>query len=156
MLIYFDTCALNRLSDTSSSKRIQDEADAVDRLFKLIAMGRLDWVASTVVQYELERNPYPIRRIDTLKLLDLASRRVAPSPNCRHRAEVLTQLGYRGLDALHLAVAEMAGADRLLTTDDRFLSRAFKNIGAPRTEVLNPIDLVQRRYPWLIPSPSPK
>jgi predicted nucleic acid-binding protein len=42
------------------------------------------------------------------------------------RARVLEGAGLRGLDALHIASAEVGGADLLITTDDRLIRRAAK------------------------------
>ena len=44
------------------------------------------------------------------------------------RAEELEHLGFKALDALHIACAEAGGADVLPTTDDRMLAKA-KNFG---------------------------
>ena len=52
----------------------------------------------------------------------------------------LEALGYDRFDAVHLALAEAARADFLLTTDDRFLRRARRSVGKPALEVLNPLE----------------
>ncbi len=39
------------------------------QIFDLIAAGQLIWFASTVLQFEISRNPDPVRREDNLKLL---------------------------------------------------------------------------------------
>jgi hypothetical protein len=48
------------------------------------------------------------------------------------RAREFHEAGYGPLDALHLACAEAAGVDVLLTTDDGFVSKAARGHGRPR------------------------
>jgi predicted nucleic acid-binding protein len=58
------------------------------------------------------------------------------------RAKTLVELGYGPFDALHLAAAESAGADVLLTTDDRLLKRTARGIGNPRIPFQNPLSWI--------------
>ena len=54
-------------------------------------------------------------------------------------------LGYGPFDALHLAAAESAGADVLLTTDDRLLKRTARKLGNPRIPVQNPLSWIKEQ-----------
>lgn len=149
--IYIDTCALNRLADDHTQSRIRREAEAMVRIFDLVAARNLLWFASSVLRFEIERNPDPIRKVGALKLLSNAFEIVRPDGGSIQRAEVLASHGLAYLDALHLAVAEQAGVDWLITTDDRFQKQARTQTERPRT--INPIDWMQRRHPWLLPNP---
>ena len=60
------------------------------------------------------------------------------------RAKFLNSLGYGEFDALHLAIAERANADLLLTTDDRFLRQAARGLGNPSVRVANPLDYTEK------------
>lgn len=51
----------------------------------------------------------------------------------------LEQLGFRSMDALHLASAEVAGVDVLLTCDDRLLKRTKRHSKQLNIQVKNPI-----------------
>jgi predicted nucleic acid-binding protein len=51
----------------------------------------------------------------------------------------LQALGFRPLDALHLACAESGGADVLLTTDDRLRRLASRVSAQLRVRVENPL-----------------
>src|SRR3972149_5217344 len=42
------------------------------------------------------------------------------------RARGLERVGFRGLDALHMASAEAGGAELLITTDDRMIRQAVR------------------------------
>ena len=150
--VYFDTCAINRLNDSSTEPRVQRETKAVVRLLDEVAANRLHWTASEVLRMELERNSDPIRRVDALAILRFAQAIAPPRPATRLRANQLAAAGFKGLDSLHLAMAEQEKADWLITTDDRFLKLATR-LAISTPEVINPVDLVQRRFPWLLPKP---
>ncbi len=153
--IYIDTCALNRLTDDQSQPRVRLEADAMARIFDLVAAGRLIWLASTVLQFEINRNPDPVRREDNLKLLSNATNTFAPDRTTLERATSLAADGLTYFDALHLAIAEDHGADWLITTDDRFLNLARTQLKMKRPEVINPVNWIERRQTWLLPQPPP-
>ena len=53
------------------------------------------------------------------------------------------QARYGRFDALHLAAAEEARCDWLLTTDDRFLRKAARGTGQPSVRVRNPLDYLK-------------
>ena len=125
--LYFDSCILNRLGDDQLQLRIRSEAAAVSQPVELAAAARIEWIASSIVQLELSKNPDPSRRSDALVLLTAATEFVQPKPATFERARVLRTEGYGDLDALHLAVAEQAHATFLLTVDDRFLRKAQRS-----------------------------
>jgi predicted nucleic acid-binding protein len=53
--------------------------------------------------------------------------------------------GFTGIDALHLACAETAGAGVFLTTDDRLLRLAARHADFLRVNVANPLVWMQNR-----------
>jgi hypothetical protein len=55
----------------------------------------------------------------------------------------LITLGFKNFDALHLASAELLGADALGTCDDRFLATARRHASALNVRVASPIDLIR-------------
>lgn len=57
----------------------------------------------------------------------------------RAQAEELERFGFRALDALHIACAEMALSDVLLTTDDRMLAKAKEFRRSLHVRVESPI-----------------
>ncbi len=148
--IYLDTCALNRLSDDQTQPRIRSEAAAVEHILDLISAAEIRWIASTVVRTELEGNPNQPKREVSLALLAFASGLVAPQEATRYRAGALEAKGFGAFDALHLASAEAAKADCLLTVDDRFISLATRLQADVSLPVLNPVDWLERRSSWLL------
>jgi predicted nucleic acid-binding protein len=117
----------------------------VERIFGLIRLGRVDLVSSEVLEDEARRAPIPERRLEAESLLSLASSAVEIDGPIAQRARDLAALGYGAFDALHLAAAESAGADFLLSTDDRFIRRAERGLGSPRIPVRNPVSWIQEQ-----------
>ncbi|NUN98656.1 MAG: hypothetical protein HUU16_21075 [Candidatus Omnitrophica bacterium] len=61
------------------------------------------------------------------------------------RAEILEGLGFKAADAVHIAAAESAAADVLLTCDDRMLSRARRLKRQLGVRVENPVDWIREQ-----------
>jgi predicted nucleic acid-binding protein len=151
--IYFDTCSLNRPTDDLSQPRVRAEAQALARLFDLVAAGKLEFISSAALQFEVRRNTDVQRRLAALKLLSFATSIAPDNAQGTHLASQLSELGFAGMDALHLAVAQSAGVQAFLTTDDRLIQRAARHPQIVLIEVVNPVDWLQRRFPWLLPRP---
>ena len=148
MTIYLDTCALNRLADNHSQARVRDEADAVTEILDLVADRHVSWLISDAVFLEVSRNPDALRRAQTLPLLNMASGRITTTPELLAQASLLQQNAIAGFDALHLAACTLSAVEFLLTVDDRFIARAARRAKPAVTEVLNPLDWLQRRKTW--------
>lgn len=145
MTIYFDTCALNRLTDDQTQPRIRAEAVAVEQVLDAVNAGKARWLASNILRVELEGNPHEDERNVSLRLLAFASEFLHAQQSTEQRAAVLFAQGYGSLDALHLALAEEAHVEYLLTVDDRFLRRAHRLRGERLPHVVNPVDWLTRR-----------
>ena len=154
MKIYLDTCALNRLTDDQSQPRIRAEAQAVERILDLVTAGEIHWIASSAMRAELQRNPNAAKREVSIALLAFASEFAEPGNSTYQRALSLATEGYGPFDALHLALAEDAHADSLLTVDDRLIVRAARTRANRLPSVLNPLDWLQRRSTWHLPPRS--
>lgn len=139
MRVYLDACCLGRLTDDQTQLRIREEAEAVERLLRLVQNGSVEWVASEALHDEIHRNPSVERRREGETLLALASATINISEPIIGRAKQLSVAGYGAYDALHLAAAEALAADVLLSTDDRFVKRAGRGEGEPRIPVRNPV-----------------
>lgn len=144
MRIYFDACAINRLSDDRSQQRIHAEARAVEIALSLVANGSAEMIASTALRLELQRNPASIKRSDALRVLSYAAALVRPDSAILLRAAGFERSGYGALDAIHLACAEHAQVDILLTTDDRFCKLALRRAGQPTVDVANPFEWMRK------------
>jgi predicted nucleic acid-binding protein len=140
--VYFDTCAINRPLDDQAQARIRLEAEAVEHLLRAVGQGKLEWVSSEVVTFEIARCPDHERRV----VLDLVCRaatvRVSLTAEMASRARELRAQGLRDLDALHLAAAESGIAEVLITTDDRFIRSARDLRPSSPVRVENPVFFV--------------
>jgi predicted nucleic acid-binding protein len=121
--IYLNTSALNRPFDDLGAERVRREAEAVLGVIQAIEHGRVVMIASEYLEFEVGQDP-DLERVEKVRTcLDLADEFVSTSASIIDRARDLERRGLRGLDALHLASAEAARSDLLVTTDDRFLKR---------------------------------
>jgi predicted nucleic acid-binding protein len=138
MRIYLDTCCLLRSTDDQRQERIRVEAAAVQAVLARCERGAHRWVSSEVVEEELSRFPDSLRRGLVLDLLRRAHERLVVDDRSKALARSLVARGLGPMDALHLAVAEMAGCDTLLTTDDRFRQRGSALVPPLRVGIQNP------------------
>jgi predicted nucleic acid-binding protein len=93
-----------------------------------------------VVEDEISSNPDVTARVKALELLSLCESKILLDESIIQRGAALELLGYGAFDALHLASAEIAKADILLTTDDRFLRKSKRGLGNPRVKIFNPVN----------------
>jgi predicted nucleic acid-binding protein len=117
---------VNRPFDDQHQARVRLEAEAVLGLIQLAKIGALNWVGSDVLEFESSRNPDIDRRRKVEALLSAATSRLTAGARERHRGRELESLGFGAFDALHIACAESAGAEVLLTTDDTLRTRASR------------------------------
>ena len=137
--VYFDACCLSRLTDDQAQPRIREEAEAIERILTQVRLGLVNLISSEALEDEARRNPSMERRLEVEALLSLAAHTVEVDDEVTQRARDLGAAGYGLFDALHLAAAELAGADVLLSTDDRLIKLAARGVGTPRIPVRNPV-----------------
>jgi len=123
MLLYLDNSVLNRPFDDQRQPRIWLETLSFSLVLTLIEAGEAKLIRSPIHDLENGRNPFALRRQWIEKCLRLAGVNVALEDSVKFRALTLEQSGIKALDALHLACAEAAAAERFLTCDDRLIRR---------------------------------
>lgn len=116
------------------------ETAAIQTILKRIEYGKLNNVGSTAIQAEIGRNPEGERKAELHRISDLASEFVMVENSQIDRTSDLQKLGFHFFDALHIACAETAEADVLLTTDDRFLKLALRVSNQLTVRIANPAD----------------
>ena len=94
------------------------------------------------MRFEINQNPDLHQRASLTRLLRLADQTVFAGVQEILRGEQLETLGFKKVDALHIACAESGEADVLLTTDDQMLRLAKRHEAQLRVRVENP-------YLWL-------
>jgi len=106
----------------------------------------LEMIASSVLEYEIGKAPDPGRRSRVGSLLALANTVAEITADAAKRAEALQRMGLSGIDALHVAIAEMNSVDVFLTVDDRLLKRCSENSESIRVRVDNPVSWLTEVY----------
>jgi predicted nucleic acid-binding protein len=137
--IYLDVCCLNRPFDDLAQPRIRLEAEAVIGILERCQIG--DWlmVSSTALISEIAQTPEEIRRQQVMDLLAAAKIDIKVTSENIKRAGDLQGLGFKSIDALHIACAEAAKADAFITTDDRLLRKAITHTDRLDVQVKNPL-----------------
>ena len=74
--------------------------------------------------------------------MDKAAHFVAVNEIVEARSQTFIDLGFKPLDALHLASAEFAAVDYLRTCDDRLLRKAL-NMADLAIKVISPVTLIK-------------
>ncbi len=139
MLIYLDTCCLNRPFDDQSQQRIQLETGAVLGILQRVASGELRIANSSVLEFEIHRITDQTRQNGIAHFLSYASLFQPLTEAIEQRGIHLHGLGFKRLDALHLAAAECLKADAMLTTDDQLLRIASRHLNQLTIAVMNPV-----------------
>ena len=121
-----DVCCLNRPFDNLSQDRIYLEAEAVLSITSRCEYG--DWilVSSGAIDIELSNISDPDRFESVNSIYAVAKVRASITIKAEQRAFELQQYGLKPFDSLHIALAELCGADIFLTTDDRLLKSAAR------------------------------
>ncbi|MCE2415905.1 PIN domain-containing protein [Candidatus Poribacteria bacterium] len=119
--IYLDTCCLSRFFDDQTQARVYQETEVIGRIISQVHSGHLYWISSDVLVDEVEQNSDLDQRLQIKDLITNAHQTVSVGTIEILRGKQLETLGFKELDALHLACAESGLADIFLTTDDRLL-----------------------------------
>jgi predicted nucleic acid-binding protein len=143
--IYLDACCLNRPFDDQTQPRIALETQAILTILSQCESGQWKLMTSAALDEELDQTP-DLERLKNVKAtLAIAKIKVVYSPFIEERSAELQKLGFTGFDATHIASAERGKADTFLTTDDRLIRKAQRNIQIINVAVNNPVS-------WLMES----
>lgn len=136
--IYLDTCCLSRPFDTQTQLRIIRETQAIIQILDYFHEEHWCWISSTVLVNEVNQTLNLGQRNQIRRWLARANETVSLGKTEISRANQLEALGFKELDALHLACAESIDVDIFLTTDDAILRRAKRNSSRVHLRVENP------------------
>lgn len=109
--------------------QIRIRLGAVEWFLEQSGAGRFDIVTSDYLIMELMRDPWPNKRAKSLAMTNYVSVHGPVMKSVTIRAAQIERLGITGFDALHIAAAEAAGCEFLVSTDDRLLKK-FQRIRA--------------------------
>ncbi|MFT5241463.1 MAG: hypothetical protein ACI9OU_001683 [Candidatus Promineifilaceae bacterium] len=137
--IYLDVCCLNRPFDNQEQQRVRMEAEAIKSILLLMGAGRCVAIGSDAIDFEIDRLADPDRYLELMAISDDFAEHVRVGEAERRRGNELEALGLGPMDALHVACAEKAGADVVLTTDDALVKRARRCADLLTVRVVNPL-----------------
>lgn len=142
--IYLDACCLNRPFDDQTQPRIRLETQAILTILTQCQSGQWKLITSTALDVELDQTP-DLERLKNVKaILAIAKIKVVTSQFIEARSVELQKLGFSGFDATHIASAERSRADIFLSTDDRLLRKAQRNIQAINVAIDNPVQWLMK------------
>jgi len=141
LVIYLDTCIFSRLFDVTTQNSVLAEAERIRHILLGAFSGRYIIVGSFAVVAEIRKNPDAKER----RFIERLYNRII-NDEAQKSAQVITRAarlqsmaGLGAMDAAHLAAAEAAGADYLLTVDKDFIKRCSRQ-NFTKVKVINPID----------------
>jgi len=135
--IYFDCCCLNRPYDNLNAHSIRMEAEAILSIIDSCESGTWSHVSSDILLDEILQINNSLKREKVLILYHSANSHIELTDTIIKRAKEFEKYNIKSYDALHLASAEISGANVLLTTDKKFI-RATKNLKL-EIRVTNPL-----------------
>lgn len=96
-------------------------------------------IGSDAIDFEIRKMPDHDKRFKVQILSTLHDTHVKIDAEVEQRALELKRVGLQSLDALHVACAEKAKADVLLTTDDHLLSKDAQIKKLFKMKIENPL-----------------
>jgi predicted nucleic acid-binding protein len=149
--IYLDNCCYNRPHDNYTDERSEDEVAAINAIIDICQQAKYAIIGSPIVMEEIDKT-YKRKPEKWVLLRDFYARTVnthiALTPKIIVRAHSLMALWPQKKDCHHLALAEAAGADVLLTTDDRFESANIR-LNLSIVNVINPTTFLPEVQKWV-------
>jgi predicted nucleic acid-binding protein len=141
MIVYMDVCCLNRPFDDQSQERIKLESEAVLIILDFCQTGKWRLLNSEVIDFEVLSivDMYRQSKIITILSISDLNLKVKIDRKTINRAKEITKIGFKPFDAMHIACTESANADIFLTTDDKLLKNAHKNIKMLNVKIDNPV-----------------
>jgi len=151
MKIYLDNCCCNRPYDDYTDDRTIAEVSAILAIIAICKQAGYRIFGSPVVDEEIDkmrkRKPEKwmhVRQFYERTITDY----IAQTPKIAERALAFMAVWPKKCDCYHLALAEAAGVDFLLTTDDRFES-ANTRLNLSIVNVINPTSLLPEVEKWV-------
>lgn len=137
MKIYLDNCCYNRILDDRSNSQIYYERNSVMLILELIEKEAVELVGSEMLVKEMNDLSDSYKKSVLQMMYGLCSEEIRVNSAILDRAEEIrhcSNIKYK--DSIHLACAEVAKADALLTTDKKFINNG--NRIKINTRIMNP------------------
>lgn len=146
--VYLDHCVYNRPFDNQTNDRIFIEARAFYIIIKWIEEGKMISINSDALEYENGLTSNPDRRKRVNLYLSLAKEYVSLSNFLIKKANEIINLGFRDMDALHIAMAEEGNANYFVTCDDEIVTVAKKNQKRLKVKVCGLLEFLEEVIPY--------
>ena len=137
MRIYLDNCCYNRILDDRSNSKIYYERNSIMIILELAEKSAIKIIGSEMLIKEIDDTKDAYKKSVLEMLYSLCSEEIIVDKTILNRAETIrhsSTIKYK--DSIHLACAEAANADVLLTTDIKFMNNS--NRIKTYTKVMNP------------------
>ncbi|MBN3897661.1 MAG: PIN domain-containing protein [Nostoc sp. NOS(2021)] len=144
--IYLDVCCLNRPFDDWSYDINRLEGEAVLKIFKQVKSGKYKLVSSEAIEAELRKMTNLDKFKEIRELLKLVNYQIILNEQIDKRSQELEKLWFSLYDSFHVACAESAKIDILLTTDDRLLKKAIKYSNILQVKLENPVTWLMNSF----------
>jgi predicted nucleic acid-binding protein len=116
------------------------EAEAMLIILRLCRRGDWTLVGSDVVYLEVGKIKSPKKKEKVIEYCGIAKEYIIVDDTVAQRAAELQSFGFKLFDSLHIALAEEAKADVLISTDDKMVNLA--NRLSLKVKVVNPINWI--------------
>ena len=137
MRVYLDNCCYNRILDDRSNSQIYYERNSVMLILELAEKASVELIGSEMLVKEMNDLSDPYKRSVIQMMYELCSEEIKVTAAILDRAEEIrhcSNIKYK--DSIHLACAEAAKVDALLTTDKKFANNG--NRIKIDTRIMNP------------------
>lgn len=127
MKIYLDNCCYNRPFDDQTQDRIYLESEIILMILRRGENGWYRIIGSDILDLEIENMKNDVKKQRVKKLYEMADIHIQYTSEIRQSAKnIMSISNIKNFDSLHIASAEYAGADIMLTTDDKLEKMAAK------------------------------
>jgi predicted nucleic acid-binding protein len=140
--LYFDLCVYNRPFDYQGQERVALETSAFIYLLEKIEKGSHVLITSQALIYENNKGSDEQRKVRVASFFNLAREFVGADFSDEERVNVLKELGFPDMDALHIALAEKSQADCFVTCDDDIIKLFKKHKNLVKVDVVSLIELI--------------
>lgn len=140
MRVYLDMCCYNRPYDDQSQFRVALETQSKLQIQGLIRDKKIELIGSYILDYEVSRNPYEMRRQSIVRFIqNNMNGYVGPerAEIIEPIAEKIMETGVKEKDAYHVASAIYAKCDYFISTDVRLLK--YKT---DRIKLVTPVEFI--------------
>lgn len=142
MRLYLDLCVYNRPFDSQKQERISLETSIFVYILEMVERNVYTLIASEALVYENSKNPDIQRMIRVSSYFGLARESTKVSNSDLKRIKFIKRLGFSGIDALHITLAEKSNADFFITCDDNIVNLYKRQRDSIKVNIVNLVEFI--------------